>query len=478
MADVNIKEPFAFLRALFATAVTAAQVGTHLRAHFPAAPKGRLIVVGAGKATAAMAVAAEQHYGSIVEGLVVVPDGYAQPCHYITVVEASHPVPDDRGVKAAHRILQLAAQAQAEDLVLCLLSGGASAVMAAPAVGVSLDDKRSITTALLRSGAPISDINCVRKHLSAVKGGRLAAAASPAKVVCLIVSDVVGDDLSVIGSGPTVPDPSTCSDALRIMEEFCVEVPSDLKSMLADGGLETPKRLHGDVSTKIVIRPRNALDAAKIFARRAGLQVMDLGDACEGEAREVAQTQASLVKRIRAGLETIKPPCLIVSGGELTVTVRGTGRGGPNTEFALSLALALGGLESVWGIAADTDGRDGKARAAGAVVGPQTLQRLRAAGLDAAMALKHNDSAGIFSVLGDLVDPGPTYTNVNDFRAMLVLPEWQQWSSDGKSRIELLRLLLNSIIGDERAEHDRQGKSGCGSDHESRRRTTKSCRAG
>jgi glycerate 2-kinase len=423
MADRFREDPAAFLRELFAVAVKAAKAEGSLTAHLPNRPKGRLIVLGAGKAAAAMAAVAEQHYGPDVEGIVVVPDGYARACRNIDVMEASHPVPDERGVEAARRILSLAREAEAEDLVLCLLSGGASAVMAAPAPGVSLEDKRSITAALLCAGATISEINCVRKHLSAVKGGRLAETAAPARVVCLTISDVVGDDCGIIGSGPTVPDRSTCGDALAVLRKFSVKVPEGVKGLLVEGLLETPKHLSAEVSTKVIVCARDALASASAFARSAGLHVIDLGDAWEGEARTFAQVQAMFVRRIRAGDDAARPPCLIISGGELTVRVDGGGRGGPNTEFALALALALDGLDSVWAIACDTDGRDGSTGAAGAVVGPETLQRLRAAGISAEKALKCNDSAGVFAALGDLVDPGPTFTNVNDFRAILVLPK-------------------------------------------------------
>ena len=422
--QLAVTDPPAFLKQLFAAAVAAVQPGPSMASYLPAPPThGRLIVVGAGKAAAAMAMTTERHYDREIEGLVIVPEGYARPCARIEVAEAAHPVPDSRGMAATSRILRLVESAGTGDLVLCLLSGGASALMTLPAQGVTLADKRTITTALLRAGAAIGEINCVRKHLSAIKGGRLAAAAAPASVTSLIVSDVVGDDPAVIASGPTVPDPTTCRDALAVLDKYGVQVPSELRAALSDGRFETPKRNLADVSTTIIARPADALAAARGFAIRHGLGVLDLGDRLEGEARTGAASQGQLVRAIRAGRGPVSPPCVILSGGELVVTVTGNGRGGPNTEFALALAIDLEGHSNVWALAADTDGRDGYADAAGAVAGPLTLQRARAAEHDPLSALSRNDSAGLFADIGDLVNPGPTYTNVNDFRAILVLPE-------------------------------------------------------
>lgn len=408
----------AFLENIFGHAVAAVRPDA-MSLPFPPAPKGRLIVVGAGKAAAAMAVAAERYYGDKAKGLVIVPDGYDLPTVHIDVAQASHPLPDARGTAAAARILRMAEDAQADDLVLCLLSGGASALMALPAPGVSLADKRAATAALLRSGAAIGEINCVRKHLSAIKGGRLAAAAAPAYVESLIVSDVVGDDPAVIASGPTVGDPTTCAQALSILERYGVAVPENIIAALKDGRLETPTVLpHGEVH--VVARPADAFIAAKNALAAEGFAILDLGDRREGEAQAEAAHQAAVVRDIRAGKGAVHAPCAIVSGGELVVTVRGEGRGGPNTEFALALAVALDGVPGVWALAADTDGRDGNAGAAGAVIGPSTLIRARGAGLDAAAALGVHDSATFFAGIGDLVNPGPTYTNVNDFRVILV----------------------------------------------------------
>jgi len=412
----------AFLENIFGHAIAAVRPDA-MPLPFPPAPKGRLIVVGAGKVAAAMAVATERHYGDKAKGLVIVPDGYDLPTAHIVVVQASHPLPDARGTAAAARILQMAEDAQAGDLVLCLLSGGASALMALPAPGVSLADKRAATAALLRSGAAIGEINCVRKHLSAIKGGRLAAAAAPAHVASLIVSDVVGDDPAVIASGPTVSDPTTCAQALSILERYGVAVPENIVAALKDGRLETPSVLpHGEVH--VVARPSDAFVAAKNALAAEGFAIVDLGDRREGEAQAEAAHQAALVRDIRAGKGAVHAPCAIVSGGELVVTLsgegRGEGRGGPNTEFALALALALDGVPDVWALAADTDGCDGNAGAAGAVIDPSTLTRARGVGLDAAMALGAHDSATFFADIGGLLNPGPTYTNVNDFRVILV----------------------------------------------------------
>jgi glycerate 2-kinase len=421
--------PVDFLRKLFECAVASAHPDACLPAYLLPLSSGRVIVIGAGKAAASMAAVVERHYtGAHLDGVVIVPDGYGVPCARIEVIEASHPVPDARGMAAAARILDLARGAGPGDTVLALISGGASALMALPALGVTLDDKRRITTALLRSGADIAAINCVRKHLSAIKGGRLAAAAAPAVVHSLIISDVVGDDPAVIASGPTVPDPTRCADALMILEKYAIEIEGDLKARLRAGELETPKVSAGAVTTQIVATPAEALRAAAAMAEGAGLAVMNLGDRCDGEARAGAAAQAGLVREIRAGRGPVKAPCVILSGGEYVVTIgpsgrsagRSAGRGGPNTEFALALALELGGEPGVWALAADTDGRDGNAGAAGAVISPDTLGRARAAGLDLGAALARNDSAGIFAALGGLVTPGPTYTNINDFRAILV----------------------------------------------------------
>jgi hydroxypyruvate reductase len=415
----NALNPAVFLSDLFAAAVSAALPGPSLVSALPKVPRGRTIVLGAGKAAAAMALAVEEHWTSGLEGLVIVPDGYNRPCRSIEVVEASHPVPDERGVIAAQRIMDLAREAGPDDLVLCLISGGASSLMAAPAPGISLAEKRHITQALLRSGAAIEEINCVRKHLSAIKGGRLAALAAPAKVVTLIISDVVGDDPAVIASGPTIADPTTCSGALAVLRRHDIDVPAHIAASLAWGELETPKALPpGEV--RIVARPRDALDAAAAQARARGFTVHDLGDARVGEARDEARAQASLVRAILAGEGPVKPPCVILSGGELVVTIRGKGRGGPNTEFALAFAAESEDLDNVWLLAADTDGQDGASGAAGALVCPGLARHARKNGRSPEKALADNDSAAFFRANNALVTPGPTFTNVNDFRAIVI----------------------------------------------------------
>ena len=366
-----------------------------------------------------MARAVEENWLGGLEGLVIVPDGYSRPCRSIDIVEASHPVPDMRGMAAAQRIMSMARGAGPDDLVLCLISGGASSLMAAPAPGIDLAEKRLITQALLRSGAAIDEINCVRKHLSAIKGGRLAALAAPAAVVTLIVSDVVGDDPTVIASGPTVADPTTCADAAAVLSRYGIAVPAHIAASLAWGELETPKQLpRGDL--KIIARPRDALAAAAAHAAAHGFAVHDLGDARAGEARDEAHAQAALVRAVLAGQGPVKPPCVILSGGELVVTIRGKGRGGPNTEFALAFAAACEDLDNVWLLAADTDGQDGASGAAGALVRPGMIHHARNNGRNPEKALADNDSAPFFRACNALVTPGPTFTNVNDFRAIVI----------------------------------------------------------
>ncbi len=412
--------PKAVLHDLFDTAVAAAQAGQTLARHLPPPPKGRRIVLGAGKAAGAMAEAVERVWTGPLEGLVIVPDGYGRPCRSINVVEASHPVPDARGLAAARAILALAESAGPDDLALCLISGGASSLMVAPAPGVGLTEKRDITRALLRSGASIAEMNCVRKHLSAVKGGRLAAACAPARVHTLIISDVVGDDPAVIASGPTVADPSTCAEAREVLARYGISVPAAIAAALSAGTFETPKTLPG-ATVEIIARPRHSLAAAAARARALGLAVHDLGDARAGEARDEARTQANLVRDIRAGRGPVQGPCVILSGGELTVTVRGEGKGGPNTEFALAFARETEDLADFWLLSADTDGADGASGAAGALVEPGIMKQARAEGFDPDKALAENDSAPYFAARGALVNPGPTFTNVNDFRAVLIL---------------------------------------------------------
>jgi hydroxypyruvate reductase len=417
-------EPRSFLRLLLDAAIAAANPDDVIAAHLPATPPaGRTIVLGAGKAAAAMARAVERHMSGRVEGLVVTRYGHGVPCGSIEVVEAAHPVPDAAGRAAARRILDYARSADADDLVLCLISGGASALLALPADGLALEDKQAVNRALLASGADIAEMNAVRKHLSAIKGGRLAAAAHPAQVVSLLISDVPGDDPAVIGSGPTVPDPSTFADALAILGQYAIEPPAAVREHLRAAKDETPKpgdpRL-ANAQTIIVARPQASLEAAAAAARAAGITPVILGNALEGEAREVGKVLAGIALQVRRHGQPAPSPCVLLSGGETTVTLRGRGRGGRNAELLLALAIQLNGARGISALAADTDGIDGSEDNAGATLLPDTLARARDKGLDAKAMLADNDGYGFFAALGDLVITGPTLTNVNDFRAILI----------------------------------------------------------
>jgi glycerate 2-kinase len=413
------------LRSLFDAAVAAADPGRCVPPHLPSPPKGRTIVVGAGKAAAAMAAAVEAHWPGPLDGLVVTRIGHGVPTKRIRVVEAGHPVPDAAGAEAARAVLGMVKGLTADDLVIAPISGGGSALLALPAGDVTLADKQALNRALLGSGARIDEINAVRKHLSAIKGGRLAAAASPARVVCLVISDVPGDDLSVIASGPTVADPSTLEDARAVLRRYHIDVPPRVSAHLADPANETPKP--GDprlakVETRLIATPWDSLAAAATKAREAGYTPLILGDAIEGEARDCAIMHAGIAISASRHGEPVSPPCVLISGGETTVTVRGKGRGGRNAEFLLSLALALDGHAGIWALAADTDGIDGTEDNAGAFLTPDTLARARAAGLDPRARLDGNDAYSVFSALGNLLITGPTRTNVNDFRAILIDP--------------------------------------------------------
>jgi hydroxypyruvate reductase len=414
--------PKQFLRHLFDTAVAATDPRRVLTPFLPPVPQGRLIVVGAGKGSGAMALAADQHYGATAEGLVVTRDGYRLPTAHITVVEAAHPVPDARSVAAAQRILELVKTAGPDDVVLCLLSGGASALMCLPVPAISFDEKQALNAALLKSGAAIDEINCVRKHLSLIKGGRLAQACGQARVVSLIISDVVGDDLSVIGSGPTVADPSTSAQALAVLRKYNIPASDDVTAYLQQPQSETPKHLSKTVMNKIVIRPRDAFTAAQAAVETAGFACLDLGDRHEGDVAALAQQHADLARSIAAGQHALKPPCVILSGGEATVRVSGAGVGGPNTQFALEFAEALKGHAGIYGIFCDSDGTDGNGDHAGAIATPDTLADAARLDLNPAQAVQNSDTATFFKALGDLVVSGPTFTNVNDFRAILILP--------------------------------------------------------
>ena len=428
--------PTALLEGLFRAAVQRALPEHCIGPFLPAVPKGRTLVLGAGKAGGAMAAAVDRLWpqDAPLSGLVVtryqhLPPAYRQQQESgqarIEVVEAAHPVPDEAGRRAAQRILAATAGLGPGDLVLCLVSGGGSALLAAPAEGVSFEDKQAINKALLRSGAAIGEMNCVRKHLSAIKGGRLAAACAPARVVTLLISDVPGDDPAVIASGPTVPDPTTCADALAILRRHGIEVPPQVRAALEDGTLETPKPgdpVFTDNEVHLVATPQQALEAAAEVAVAAGLEVHILSDEMEGESREVGKVHAALARQVARRGQPFRAPCVILSGGETTVTVRSSsGRGGRATEFLLGAAIALDGEPGVYLLAADTDGIDGIDDNAGAIVMPDTLARARARSLNARDLLDGNDARTFFETLGDLVVSGPTFTNVNDFRALLVL---------------------------------------------------------
>jgi glycerate 2-kinase len=418
--------------AMFRAAIAAADPALVVPPHLPPPPKGRTIVVGAGKAAASMAKAVEDHWPSssidrALEGLVVTRYGHGLSpglaCSRIEVVEAAHPVPDAAGRAAAQRILDKVGGLSADDLVICLISGGGSALLALPAEGLTLEDKQGINSALLKSGAPIGEMNTVRKHLSAIKGGRLAAAAWPARIVTLIISDVPGDDPAVVASGPTVADPTTSAEALAILRRYRIAMSPAITRMLEAGENETPKP--GDprlahAQTIMIATPQKSLDAAAEVARKAGLFPISLGDAIEGEAREVAREHAALALRVAEDRQNYKHPCVLLSGGETTVTVRGKGRGGRNVEYLLSLTIALKGHAAIHALAGDTDGIDGVEDSAGAVVRPDTLSRAAVLGLDPQAYLEANDAWSFFSALGDLVVTGPTLTNVNDFRCLII----------------------------------------------------------
>jgi len=416
-------QPTQLLRAMFDAAVARAMPAECVPPYLPQPPKGRTIVVGAGKAAATMAKAVEDHWQGELSGLVVTRYGHHVPCRRIEVVEAAHPVPDLAGREAAERILKMVQGLSADDLVLCLISGGGSALLALPAPGLTLQDKQAINRALLKSGANITEMNCVRKHLSAIKGGRLAAACHPAKVVTLTISDVPGDDPAVIASGPTVPDRTTFADARAILQKYAITEPLSVIEHLRAAAEETPKP--GDprlarCETHLIAAPQQSLEAAAEVALRAGVTPLILGDSLEGESRDVALVHAGIARQVARRGQPAAAPCVLLSGGETTVTVRGNGRGGRNVEFLLALAVALDGEAGVYALAGDTDGVDGTEDNAGAVVTPDTLARAAQAGVDAKARLADNDGYSFFSALGDLVKTGPTLTNVNDFRAILI----------------------------------------------------------
>ena len=417
--------PREVLRRMFDAAVAAASPAACVKAHLPPCPPGRTVVVGAGKAAASMAREIEECWSGPLEGLVVTRYGHSVATRRIEVIEASHPMPDEAGQLAAKRMLSMVQGLDHNDMVLCLISGGGSSLLALPSAGVPLEDKRAITGQLLACGATIAEINIVRKHLSAIKGGRLAAAAAPARVVTLAISDVPGDDPAIIASGPTSPDPSTFAHARAVLARYKIHKPASVMRHLMEERRETIKpgdpRL-ANVITEIIATPQKSLEAAAMVAASHGILPLVLGDAIEGEAREVARVMAGIAASIRRHNQPVLPPAVIISGGETTVTLGAVrGRGGRNCEFLAALALALDGQPGISAIACDTDGIDGTEDNAGAIITPDTLSRAAAAGLDVRALLTGHNSYKLFSDLGDLVITGPTLTNVNDFRAVLVL---------------------------------------------------------
>jgi glycerate 2-kinase len=426
MNAMNASEIRALLRKMFDAAIASAAPRECLPRFLPPCPKGRTIVVGAGKAAASMAQALENNWAAPLDGLVVTRYGYRVPTSRIEVIEASHPVPDAAGLNAAERMLAMVSGLSPDDLVICLISGGGSSLLPLPAPGISLGEKQAVNKALLRSGATISEMNCVRRHLSAIKGGRLAAACYPAKVVTLLISDVPGDNPINIASGPTVPDPTTSADALEVIRRYGIEVPERALALLESGDSETIKagdpRL-ANIETHLIATPQIALEAAAAVAESAGIAAYILGDSIEGEARDAGTVMAGIAKQIASRRQPFKVPCILLSGGETTVTVRGVGRGGRNVEFLLSLAVALNGQPHVYALAGDTDGVDGIEEIAGAYVTPDTLTRAWAKNISARDFLTNNDGHSFFEALGDSVLTGPTLTNVNDFRAIFIADE-------------------------------------------------------
>jgi glycerate 2-kinase len=416
----------ALLRRMFDAAIASAQPALCIPAHLPTHVElggGRLIVIGAGKASAAMARAVEDHWAGPLSGLVVTRYGYAVPCKHIEIVEAAHPVPDAAGLAAAQRMLALVKDLTAKDLVLCLISGGGSSLLPLPLDGLTLEHKQTLNRALLKSGATISEMNCVRRHLSGIKGGRLAAACHPARVLTLLISDVPGDDPINIASGPTVGDPTTCDDALAIIQRYGIELPQAVRAVLESGQGESVKP--GDArlaraTVRTIAAPQMALEAAAEVARQAGYGAHILSDALEGEARDVGKVLGAIALQVAERGQPFQIPCVLLSGGETTVTVRGKGSGGRNVECLLAMGIALNGHPAIHALAGDTDGVDGQAEIAGAVITPDTLQRAHALGMKPHDYLGNNDGHGFFGRLTDAVVTGPTLTNVNDFRAILI----------------------------------------------------------
>ena len=435
MNRLAFSDPEQFLRDLFIKALKAVDPHQPIIRALPLLPatpyKGRIVVVGAGKAAAKMAVIVEAEWSEEkvphLEGLVITRYGYSvdrNEAGRIEVVEAAHPIPDQAGIDATQRLMRLVESTKPDDLLLCLISGGGSALLVAPVTGLSFQEKQRINAELLKSGASIQEMNCLRKHLSQIKGGQLAALARSRKLVTLAISDVAGDDPAVIASGPTVPDPSTAQEALEIARRYQITLPDSVISRLSKGELETPKPDHPAFAASefhMIITARTMLEEVAKYARDAGITPWIISDRLEGEVRNLAKSQADLVRQVKMQGQPISPPCLLLSGGEGTVTVTGNGCGGPNAEFNLSLALELDEMAGVYALSCDTDGIDGQAAVAGAVIGPDTLLKARNKGLDARRMRDNNDAHTFFAALDDQVISGPTLTNVNDFRAILVL---------------------------------------------------------
>ncbi len=421
--------PREYLLNSFKVAVNAANPLHVVPPHLPKPPKGRTLVVGAGKAAAAMALAVEQHWppNAPIDGLVITRYGHTLPTQKIKVVEAGHPVPDKQGTQATQQLIKAVQQLSSNDLLLCLFSGGGSSLLSAPVANVTVNDLQNITQQLLRSGASIQEINIIRKHLSAVQGGKLAVMCN-APILALIISDVVGDEPTHIASGPCAPDPSTYSDALNILEHYEINTPLVINETLHSGCqqvlAETPKpgsSVFRNVENRVIASARHSLNASDAFFRKHGISTAILGDTVTGEAHDVAKVYAALIKETKQYSKLWKPPIALLSGGETTVTVKGDGRGGRNTEFLLSLAIELNGMDNVYAIACDTDGIDGSEDNAGAIITPDTWPRSKQLSINACRLLTHNDSYHFFEQLGDLINTGPTYTNVNDYRAILIL---------------------------------------------------------
>ena len=423
LADKN-SCPRELLLHLYRTAVASASAERCLPAHLNAISHRKIHVVGGGKAAAAMANVIEDHYSGKISGIVVTRYGHSVDCSSIEVVEAAHPIPDRAGLAAAQKIFNSTSALDSSTLVVCVISGGASALLSLPHEQVSLEHKRSITRQLLLAGAGIHQINCVRKHLSAVKGGRLMQNIHPNSALTLCISDVVGDDPSTIGSGPTVPDTTTCNDVLDVLMDYEIETPAKILDLLKSGDLETPKpgsSIFQESNVEIIAKASDCLNASAAAAQEAGIEAIVLGDSVEGDTALAARNHASFIRELISENPN-RNPFAVLSGGETTVTVTGQGKGGPNTHFALALAVELENLDCVHAIACDTDGIDGTADNAGAIVDPTTLKRAREKNLNAHEFLKNNDSYGFFKQIGNLVTTGPTLTNVNDFRAIYVEP--------------------------------------------------------